>query len=77
MRFTKNAGPKATAKPPSKGPQKSGSLRSASIAPGTAITTALSISSMTVINTVSAARAIGTTATSASPERSNGSEVSV
>jgi hypothetical protein len=48
----------------------------ASIAPGISKTTALSTISMTVIETVSAANAIGSTALGASPDRSSGAVVS-
>ena len=58
-----------------KAAQKRRSLRPASIAPGMTRTIALSTISITVIENVSAANAIGTTTPSARPERSSGSAV--
>jgi hypothetical protein len=67
---------KATASAKASAPQNSGLARPASIAPGTARSTALSTISMTAIETVSAARAIRTAAAKERPERRTGPTVS-
>ena len=74
-RLTAKAKGHAMTKPPSSGAQKRKSPTPASIAPGTSSTKPLSISSMIAIETVSAARAIGTIAASGRRARSSGSDV--
>ncbi len=75
-RFTGTVTTNATARATASAPQNSGLVRPASIAPGTASMTPLSTSSMTVIETVSAASATRTAARSGSPLRSTGRTVS-
>lgn len=71
-RFTAKATGQATTNPPSSGSQKRASPRPASIASGTSTIVRLSITSMTAIETVSAASTIGATVASGMPEHSSG-----
>jgi hypothetical protein len=76
QRLTGSATTNATDSAKARAPQKNTEPRPASIAPGTTSMTALSMISMTAIENVSEARAIGITALTARPARSSGRLVS-
>jgi len=74
--LTGNATTKATASDSARLPQNRPSMRPAAIAPGTAMTIALSMTSMTTIDTVSAARAVRVASRSGRPPARSGRIVS-